>query len=55
MEIKDVTTSATQVRVGDPIRVAFRVEGALPNYFKFPFSNESLTEKLIEFIKEVKR
>lgn len=51
MEIIEVEreTSAV-VTVGRPIRISFHIIGAL-GAFEFPFSNESLTENKIIFVK----
>lgn len=52
MEIIDVLTLEKVVDVKDSFRVLFKVIGAEPAGFEFPFSNESLTENRIQFIKE---
>lgn len=53
MEIVEVEreTSAI-VNVGRPIRISFHIIGAL-GAFEFPFSNESLVENKIIFVKGV--
>lgn len=50
--IKDVTTSNSIVDVNQIFFIGFKVLGAKPASFTFPFSNESLYENKIEFIKE---
>lgn len=52
LELLDVQrTSPDEVICGEPIVIRFKVDGAVgvPG-FKFPFSNESLTESLLEFL-----
>lgn len=51
MEILDVVRDPAIVATNEPFRITFKIVGAL-NPFQFPFSNESLTEKEIVFIKE---
>lgn len=50
MEIKNVVLSKETVYVGETVSVTFKIIGAVKP-FTFPFSNESLTEPTIEFIK----
>lgn len=53
MEIKDLTIEpSTTVTAEDVFTVRFTIIGALPSGFTFPFSNESLEEKLLQFVKE---
>lgn len=52
MQIQNVkrSTSAT-INTGEKIKVQFQIIGAV-SPFQFPFSNESLSERLIQFIKK---
>lgn len=50
MEIIDVQKSPSQVGIKEKFQVLFKVVISKP--FEFPFSNESLQEKKIEFVKE---
>lgn len=53
MEIVNVASSSRIVDVGNPLAISFRItgdEGAVA--FEFPFSNESLIENKIQFVKE---
>lgn len=52
MKILDVITAPLIVKVEESIRITFKITGAQPLGFEFPFSNESLTEKKLEFTKE---
>lgn len=55
MEIANVSSSKKVVDVGESFSILFKVIGAEGAGFEFPFSNESLTENLIQFVKrEVK-
>lgn len=40
------------IQVTNRIKITFDVMGASPKPFTFPFSNESLTEDLIQFVRE---
>lgn len=52
VEIVDVTrTTSGIVKVNGRIEISFQIIGAL-GAFEFPFSNESLTEKKIIFVKK---
>lgn len=51
MEILDVLLTPKIVDVNGEFRVAFSVIGAEAAGFEFPFSNESLTEPLVQFTK----
>lgn len=53
MEILDVSLSPKVVKINDPFRLALSVIGAEAEVepgFKFPFTNNSLTDPLLEFI-----
>lgn len=51
MEIVNVErATSTPVKVGQTIRFSFQIIGALGS-FEFPFSNESLTQNMIIFVK----
>lgn len=50
MEIVNVERSPSNIGVKEKFRILFEVVTVRP--FQFPFSNESLTERKIEFIKE---
>lgn len=52
MEILDVATEKTTVDISTVIKISFKITGAQPLCFTFPFSNESLTESKLEFVKE---
>lgn len=52
MEITDVSTLKTTVDISTVIKISFKILGAEPMCFEFPFGNESLTESKLEFIKE---
>lgn len=52
MEVIDVSSSKKVVNVKESFKIFFRVIGAEAAGFEFPFSNESLTENKIQFIKE---
>lgn len=49
MEFVNVQLNKKVVTVGDPIKIQFIILGDANSNFEFPFSNESLTEKLIQF------
>lgn len=51
MEIQSVLTFPNPVDLSKTFKIQFTVIGALPGGFQFPFSNESLTEKKLQFIK----
>lgn len=51
MEIKSVSTFPNPVDLSKTFKIQFTVLGALPGGFQFPFSNESLTEKKLQFVK----
>lgn len=50
MKIVDVERSPSDIGIKERFQILFKVVIVEP--FQFPFSNESLTEKKIEFIKE---
>lgn len=54
IEYADVANSltASTTTISSPFTIRFRVLGGSPGGFTFPFSNESLTEPLLQFIKE---
>lgn len=52
LQYEDVHTEKTTVTVSTVVRIVFKIIGAMPVPFQFPFSNESLTENEIEFSKE---
>lgn len=52
MELLDVNSSKTVLSIGELFTISFKIEGALPAGFTFPFSNESKTVPLLEFIKK---
>lgn len=53
MEIVDVERATPMpVNIGQTIQLSFRIVGAL-GAFEFPFSNESLTQNTIIFVKGV--
>lgn len=52
MEIADVDRlTISPIKVGETIRISFQIIGAIGS-FEFPFSNESLVENKIIFVKE---
>lgn len=51
MEIKSVSTFPNPVDLSKTFKIQFTVLGAFPGGFQFPFSNESLTEKKLQFVK----
>lgn len=52
MKIEKVKAASTTVDINGTIKITFTITAALPVAFQFPFSNESTTEKKIEFTKE---
>lgn len=52
MTITDVAVSNPTLSITQRFTVSFKINGAQAKAFTFPFSNESLTENLIQFIKE---
>lgn len=52
MEILNVSTTPLTAETKESIHISFTIKGAKALSFMFPFSNESLTEKKLEFIKE---
>ena len=46
-----ICVPTTALAVGESFKIQFTVAGGSSGFF-FPFSNESVTEKLIEFLKE---
>lgn len=50
--ITDVAISNPTLTITQSFVLRFKVNGAQAKAFTFPFSNESLTENLIQFIKE---
>ena len=49
LEFINVQLNKKVVTVGEPIKIQFIILGDANSDFEFPFSNESLTEKLIQF------
>lgn len=54
MEMYDVSTSKKMLQLNEHFSIQFRISGALPVGFTFPFSNESLDERLLELIERKK-
>lgn len=53
MEIVDVTRDPPgDISVNETFRIFFKVIGAQALAFTFPFSNESLTESKLQFLRE---
>lgn len=49
MEFKSVQLNKKVVTVGEKIQIHFMILGDANSNFEFPFSNESMTQKLIQF------
>ena len=52
LKCSEIKTEPQTVAINAKIKVTFKITGAMPVPFQFPFSNESLTENKIEFSKE---
>lgn len=52
LKCSDIEIEPQRVTINAKIRVTFRITGAMPVPFQFPFSNESLTERKIEFLED---
>lgn len=52
MEIKEVQIDKKSIAVNERFTISFAIYGAAKSWFEFPFSNESLTENLLQFKKE---
>lgn len=52
VEIKNVKLQTPSVSVGGVMKLVFEIFGAQAKSFEFPFSNDSLTEPKIEFVRE---
>ena len=51
MYINNVVTSNTRPYISESFSIKFDVQGVSIPWFEFPFSNESLTENMIQFVK----
>lgn len=52
LEVTSVQLLTPTVPITGVIKITFALLGGKPKPFTFPFSNESLTENLLEFIEE---
>lgn len=51
MYINNVVTSNTRPHISESFSIKFDIQGVSIPWFEFPFSNESLTENMIQFVK----
>lgn len=54
MEIYNVSISKQVLQLNEHFSIEFKISGALPVGFTFPFSNESLDERMLELIERKK-
>lgn len=49
LEIKDVSLRDKTVNANAPFRLEFKLSGAQSPWFEFPFLNDSVDERLLQF------
>ena len=52
MRFENIQIDSKSVIAGGNFSIVFEIKGASKSWFDFPFSNESLIEKLIQFERE---
>lgn len=52
MKVIEVSNKTPTVNISAQVKLTFKITGASPVPFQFPFSNESLKESKIQFVKE---